>query len=294
MAFAKLAGMTSSPAGTHAVQLPFELAAVVSIVREAAQLALELQGRCAAEIKPDNTLVTAADRELEGFLGQRLAQLAPTFSFLGEETGLTGDPDAPCWVIDPIDGTTNFVRDLPLWCISVGLVWRGRAVLGVLAVPPQNELFYAATGQGAWMERAGTVRRLQTLDQGTLIQEDLIACNTSVEEVVEFASVPCRLRNLGSLAYHLTLLARGTVCASLAHYHKLYDIAAGICLCEEAGCEANYLDGQPWTADVTAGKQRVPLQVAPPQVMKVLLERLSMREQPWERGAEDIIMADEN
>ncbi len=285
---------SSENVGKEAVSLPFEVADVVAIVREATQLALELQGRCAAEIKADNTLVTAADRQLEAFLHERLVQLAPTFSFLGEETGLTGDPDAPCWVIDPIDGTTNFVRNLPLWCISVGLVWRGRAILGVVAVPPQGEILWGVTGQGAWLERDGQVRGLHVSDQSTLIQEDLIACNTSVEEVVEFSSVPCRLRNLGSLAYHLTLMARGTVCASLAHYHKIYDIAGGICLCEEAGCVAYYLDGKPWVADVTAGKQLVPLQVAPPQVTKVLLERLSLRTQPWGRGAEDVVMEAED
>lgn len=277
--------MTSSETPIVApVSLPFEPQAVVAIVREAAVVAMQLRGQFAAEIKADNTLVTAADRDLEALLHGRLSQLAPTFSFLGEETGLSGDPDAPCWVIDPIDGTTNFVRDLPLWCISVGLVWRGEAILGVLAVPPQNEFYWAAQGQGAFAERGGHTYRLQVQDRSTLIQEDLIACNTSVEEVVEFARVPCRLRNMGSLAYHLTALARNTLCASLAHYHKIYDIAAGICLCHEAGCEARYLDGELWTADVTAGKARQPLMVAPPQVMTVLLEHLSMRETPWGRG----------
>ncbi|MDF2441621.1 MAG: Inositol monophosphatase family, partial [Abditibacteriota bacterium] len=98
-------------------------------------------------------------------------------------------------------------------------------------------------------------------------------------------------RNLGSLAYHLTALGRNALCASLAHYHKIYDVAAGVCLCIEAGCEARYLDGEPWTADVSAGKAPQPLMVAPPQVMKVLLEHLSMRETPWRRGP--AILADE-
>lgn len=277
--------MLSSP-----VALPFDVAQVVAIAREASVLALELAGRCAAEIKPDNTLVTQADRTLEALLQQKLAALAPGYSFLGEETGLSGDADAPCWIIDPIDGTTNFVRGLPIWCISIGLVHRGRAVLGVLAVPPQNELMWGVAGQGAFWSRldiASPAQPLRARDPQTLIQEDLIACNTSVEEAVDFSDVPCRLRNMGSLAYHLTLLARGTVCASLAHYHKLYDVAGGICLCEEAGCVVRNLDGSEWTA--TLGTQKlVPLLVAPPQAMQVLLDRLTFRQTALKRGEHSI------
>ena len=270
--------------------LPFELSEVVSIAREASGLALQLAGHFQAEIKPDNTLVTQADRALEALLHEKLAALAPEFSFLGEETGLSGAPESPCWVIDPIDGTTNFVRGLPLWCISIGLVHRGRVVLGVVATPPQGELVWAATGHGAFAGRlddASIALPLRARDPQTLIQEDLIACNTSVEEAVDFVGVPCRLRNLGSLAYHLSLLARGTLCASLAHYHKIYDVAGGVCVCIEAGCEARNFDGTLWIADV-ARRDATPLLVAPAGAMQVLLNRLTLREPALRRGEHSI------
>lgn len=269
---------TGSSTQTAEYTLPFEAAPVVEIVREAARLAMEWRGRFVAEFKGDNTLVTEADRQIEAFLHEQLQALAPQFAFLGEETGLTGDPDAPCWVIDPIDGTTNFVRDLPLWCISVGLVYRRRVIFGVIAVPPQQEIYWAMAGQSAYLERGGEVFELHVPDRDVLIQEELIGCNTSVEEAVDFRGVPCRARNLGSLAYHLAALSRNTLCASMALYHKIYDVAAGVCICEAAGCVVRYLDGREWSADVVGGKALTPMIVAPPGAMRILLERVAIRE----------------
>jgi fructose-1,6-bisphosphatase/inositol monophosphatase family enzyme len=260
--------------------LPFDNTQAVQIIREAAAMSLSMRSSAVAVIKADQTLVTQADRQLEEFLRQRLSALAPEFSFLGEEGGLTGDPDAPCWIIDPIDGTTNFVRGVPLWCISVGAVWQGQAVWGCIAVPPQDEILWGAPGQGAWIGHLSRPDeeplRLQTFDSDTLMQEDLIACNTMAEAAVDFTRVPCRLRNFGSLAYHLVALSRGALCCALSRQHKLYDIAAGIAICHEAGCVSRYLNGEPWVAEVVAPKEPMPLLVAPPQIMEILLQRLRL------------------
>ena len=252
--------------------LPFEIPAAVNIAREAAHLALELHGRAAVEIKSDNTLVTEADRALEAMLHVRLGELAPEWSFLGEETGLTGDKNAPCWVIDPIDGTTNFVRGIPIWCVSIGAVQDGEAVFGIVAVPPMGEIYWAARGQGAWREHNGKVQRIHATDRAELTQEDLIATNTTVDKRIDLTRVPCRNRNLGSLTYHLVATARGSLLASLSQFHKLYDVAAGVCLCTEAGCVASTLDGAPWQARVTSKAERAPLLVAPPKTTKLILE----------------------
>ena len=250
--------------------LPFEIAAALDIAREAAHLALEWHGRAPVEVKPDNTLVTEADRALEALLHQRLAEIAPDWSFLGEETGLTGDRDAPCWVIDPIDGTTNFVRGIPLWCVSIGAVHNGAAVFGVIAVPPMGEIYWAVPGQGAWREFGGKTQQIHASDRAALLQEDLLATNSTLRSV-DLSRVPCRHRNLGSLTYHLVAAARGSLLASLSQFHKIYDVAAGICLCAEAGCEARTLDGAPWQANVTI-KAEPTLLVAPPKAMQLMLE----------------------
>jgi fructose-1,6-bisphosphatase/inositol monophosphatase family enzyme len=170
------------------------------------------------------------------------------------------------------------VRDIPLWCISVGLVAQGQSIFGIISVPEQTELYWATQGEGAWREKAGRKTALHVQDHPTLMHEDLIACNTDVERVVDFSGVRCCLRNLGSVAYHLASLARGSATATLAHKHKLYDIAGGMCICFEAGCVARYLDGREWVADVTAGKEQSPLLLAAPQTLDVLLNTLKLRE----------------
>lgn len=246
-------------------------------MREAGQLARELRGVARVELKSDNTLVTEADRAVEMLLRERLGALAPDYAFLGEETGLTGSPDAPCWVIDPIDGTTNFVRDIPLWCISVGLVYGGRAIFGTIDVAPLHQTFWAASGAGAFKQTGEQTLPLKVPDSDSLMQEDLLVCNTTVEHVVDFSGVPCRQRNFGSLAYHLAVAAQGSVAASISHWHQLYDIAAGVCICEEAGCRISYVDGGEWTANALAPRETRPLMAAPPRRMAYLLDRLTLR-----------------
>ena len=265
--FAKLRAMSHSP-------LPFKIDAALEILAAATQISLEMHGSAHAVTKADQTLVTEADHAIEAFLRQKLSEIAPGWSFLGEEEGLSGNPDAPCWVIDPIDGTTNYAKDIPLWCISVGAVADGMPIFGMIAVPEIGEVLWAAPGQGAWRILRGEAHPLILNDHLPLQQEDLIASNTTVERVVDFSNVPCRLRNFGSLAYHLTALARGTLVATIAHYHKLYDVAAGLCICIEAGAQVRYLNGDMWQAQVKTSAETQPMLCAPPQTLQSLIDVL--------------------
>ena len=258
--------------------LPFSVEPALDALREATALAMARHGHADIEVKSDDTLVTDADRNVEKLLRNRLSVLAPGWSFLGEEGGLVGDADAPCWVIDPIDGTTNYARDIPLWCISVGAVHNGRPVFGMIAVPETGEELWAVEGQGAYYIKHGQTRRLRLRDHLPLEQEDLLACNTTVERVLDFSQVPCRLRNFGALAYHLVALARGSLVGMIAHYHKIYDVAAGLCICFEAGCEARYLDGTQWQAVVSSESETQPMFCAAPATLEELLARLKPKE----------------
>ena len=229
------------------------------------------------EIKADQTLVTQADGAVEKLLREKLGALAPKFSFLGEEGGLHGDPSAPAWVIDPIDGTTNYAKDIPLWCISVGLVADETPVFGMIAVPEIGEILWAAQGQGAFREIGGKTTKLEVADRLPLEQEDLIVCNTTVERVLDFSRVPCRLRNFGALAYHLCVLARGGAVGIIAHYHKIYDVAAGLCIAHEAGCQTRYFSGNDWKAIVSSATEKQPLLCAPPQILEELLAQITLK-----------------
>lgn len=250
--------------------LPFDIAKVLSAVEEASQLALELQGHCRVEVKPDATFVTEADKKVELLLRDRLGKLAPDWSFLGEEGGFTGNDDAPCWVLDPIDGTNNFVKNLPVWCVSVGAVKDGEPLLGVVSVPPLNEVYWAAPGHGAWQKINGEISALQLLQAEELVHEDLVGCNTEADQGVDWSKVPCSVRNFGTVAYHLIMTAKGSARAALARCHKLYDVAGGMAICREVGCRELLLDGRVWKAEPHSGTEYTPLLVASPRVLEIL------------------------
>lgn len=262
------------------LKLPFEMDAVLEIAREAAAMGKQLQGNVRAEFKADNTFVTEADRAIETLLREKLGALTPGWSLLGEEEGLDGDPNAPAWVVDPIDGTNNFVRDLPLWTVSIGAVHNGEAICGVIAAPVLNEISWAAKGQGAWREANGQTKQIHAHARTELMHEDIIAYNTEVEFAVDFSRVPGCMRNFGSVAYHLSLLARGSLSAAMARRHKLYDVAGGMAICSEAGCVAQYLDGRDWVADLKESEAAIPLLIAPPQTMELLKELLELKQSP--------------
>lgn len=254
------------------MNLPFDISKVLSAVDEASELALELQGHCRVEVKPDATFVTEADKKVELLLRDRLGKLAPQWSFLGEEGGFTGDPHAECWVLDPIDGTNNFVKSLPVWCVSVGAVKDGQPLLGVVAVPPLHEIYWAVPGQGAWRKNAEGTARLQAVDTETLMHEDVVMCNTEADQPMDWSNVTASMRNFGTVAYHLVMTASGQACAALARGHKLYDVAGGIPICREAGCVEKLLDGRAWKAEPHSGTEYTPLLIAKPGTSKLLAD----------------------
>src|SRR5438552_10586133 len=144
------------------------------IVVEAGKRALERCGAVDCEFKADDSLVTAVDRETEQFIAAELGKLYPGFAFIGEEYGWRGPKDVPLWACDPIDGTTNFVRGLPHWCVSVGLLDEGVPLLGAVYLPRLDELFWAVKGEGAYCNGV----RLKAEDRDELHVEDTL-CMTS-------------------------------------------------------------------------------------------------------------------
>src|SRR3954451_11903916 len=114
------------------------------------------------ETKPDNTPVSDADRAVEAAIRARLAETFPDDAVLGEEQGFTGAQDARRrWVIDPVDGTKNFVRTVPAWATLIALEVDERVEVGVVSAPALGFRWWAARGQGAWGSdvRAGEARR---------------------------------------------------------------------------------------------------------------------------------------
>ncbi len=188
----------------------------------------------------DSDVVTAADRAAEQAIISGLHAKYPTHSILSEESGAELH-DAPYrWVIDPLDGTTNFSSGLPLFSVSIGLEYRGEAILGVVYAPYLDELFHAVKGQGAYLN-GNPIHPSSTtlLSQAVLATGFPVDKNTSpdnnLDNVGRILPLIRGLRRLGSAAIDLCYVAAGF----LDGYWELnlhpWDVCAGALIASEAG-----------------------------------------------------------
>jgi fructose-1,6-bisphosphatase/inositol monophosphatase family enzyme len=187
----------------------------------------------------------------------------------GEEYAAAGGTGPRLWSIDPIDGTSNLVHQLPLWAISIGLLEAGEPVLGVIVIPPLNETYWAVKGGGAW--RDGT--RLLALDADTFHNQDNVCVGTNALQVLDPRSLPGRLRNLGSACCEQVFVAANRFRACTFLGEGLHDIAAGTVIAAEAGCQFGTVDGEILTPAAMVARAPItrPTFVAPPRRLRALM-----------------------
>lgn len=203
--------------------------------------------------------VTVVDTETEQLIRRRLAQLRPGEPILGEEGGC-GDggcgedvpPGAVRWVVDPIDGTVNFVYGLPAYAVSVAAQVDGRSVAGAVADVCGGEVYSAAAGMGAGVSRGGSRQRLECSAEGRLPLA-LVATGFAYDEgrrsaqaslLAHLLPLVRDVRRFGSAALDLCLVAAGRVDAYYEHGLNVWDWAAGALIAAEAGAEVS-LPGAP-------------------------------------------------
>ncbi|HEU5034412.1 MAG TPA: histidinol-phosphatase [Mycobacteriales bacterium] len=203
----------------------------------------------AVETKPDLTPVSDADRAVEAALRARLAQERPGDAVVGEEYGEQGS-GARRWIIDPIDGTKNFVRGMPVWGTLLGLEVDGRIVVGVVSAPALHRRWWAARGSGAWTKQQGqgirrcNVSRVGALDDAFLSYSSLSGWEEQqrLTSLLGLARQVWRTRAFGDFWSHL-LVAEGAVDVSCEPEVSLWDLAALQPIVEEAGGRFSDLSG---------------------------------------------------
>ena len=224
---------------------------------EAARLgASELEkwrGRFSAREKAHADLVTEGDHESQKAIRTFLQSRLPGHAFLGEEDpeAKAGrvDPAVPTWIVDPLDGTANYVHDVPAYCVSVGLMTGGELVAGAIYDPRQNEMFSAATGLGATLNgRAIGVSQTTEL-RGALLSTgfppDPECQERNLRAWRAFSYRAQALRRTGSTALNLAYVAAGRFDGYWAYDNWAWDVAAGIVLVREAGGSVSRADGSP-------------------------------------------------
>ena len=177
-------------------------------------------------LKGPNNFVTNADRKVEEILIKELEKSKKNFSILTEESGFIKNEDKEnFWVIDPIDGTTNFINGIPHFCISVGLVLDNEIVSGVIFDPIKDEIYYAEKNSGAYMNNK-SIR----VSRKREISECLFSSNSK-----KISSDGLTIRITGSAALDLAYVSCGRFDGSFHKNLSLWDIAAGSILVREAG-----------------------------------------------------------
>ena len=227
--------------------------AAKDIAREAGQAALDyFRDPDALKVvsKGPQDFVSQADRAVETLIRDRLHELFPDDGFLGEEGGAAeggteeggaeeGDRDGSgLWVVDPIDGTSNFINRVPLWCVSIAYVRQGRIEVGVICDPNADELFAARRGQGAFCGEARiSCSAADSLTQGTvgIGYSTRTPVAPAVDGIRRLLDAGGMYQRNGSGALMLAYVGAGRLLGYLEAHINAWDCLAGILLVEEAG-----------------------------------------------------------
>ncbi|MFC4054608.1 inositol monophosphatase family protein [Actinomadura syzygii] len=239
-------------------------AALLPVALKAAEIASDLvrtrvPGLLTA--KGDRDMASEVDYAVERAVRDSLKERTPDIAILGEEEGITGDTTGELlWAIDPVDGTANFIRNIPLCGFSIGLIQRGRPVVGVIDLPFLGTRYHAAQHIGAYLGD----RRIQA-SMTTNLRDAIVAIGDyAVGEGAEaknrqrfalterLAANVQRIRMLGSAAIDLAWVAEGKLDASITLSNKPWDMAAGVIIAREAGAVVTDQDGTDHAYDSAA------------------------------------------
>ncbi len=214
----------------------------VEVARDAGNLLLRLAREgFRVEYKAAVNLVTDADRAAEDYIVSAIRQSFPSHRLLAEERGAVTSDESPYqWIIDPLDGTTNFAHGFPFYAVSIALEYAGRCVLGAVLDPIRNELFTAETGAGASLngERIN-VSRVATIDRSLLVTGFAYDIrdnpNNNLDHFARLSLHAQGVRRTGSAALDLCYVAIGRFDGFWEVKLKPWDMAAGMVILEEAG-----------------------------------------------------------
>jgi myo-inositol-1(or 4)-monophosphatase len=204
-------------------------------------------------MKGAGDFVSKADIAAENILREDLMGARPSYGWLGEETGESkGEDPTRRWIVDPLDGTTNFLHGMPHWAISIALEHKGEIVAGVVFDAAKDEMFYAEKGQGAWMNQS---QRLRVSGRARMIEGvfatgvpfgTMPGLGESLKDMARLMPQCAGVRRWGAAALDLAYVAAGRFDGYWERGIKAWDVAAGVILVREAGGFVNPLrEGDP-------------------------------------------------
>ena len=241
-----------------AARLPEFLDTAIEAARRGAAILESWRSRFSVKEKARADLVTDADTASQKAVKEYLLGRFPDHLFLGEEDSVGKKPEEtrpaadapPVWVVDPLDGTANYVHDVPAYCVSIGLWADGRPVVGVILDPRLNETFSAALGLGAFLNgrpiRVSAVPTLSAALVSTGFPADQQGRLRNLDAWGKMTVTAQTLRRTGSTALNLAYIAAGRFDGYWAYDNYAWDMLAGAVLITEAGGQLSTTDGTPF------------------------------------------------
>jgi len=228
------------------------LSVALDVAKKAGNFAMAHQNSI-REIKEKNSpvdVVTEVDKEVQEMIIKELSSHFAQDLFWGEESGYPLEDFSSTWVIDPIDGTSNYIHNLPLYGISIAYLREGEPIIGVLEIPRLRETFWAEKGGGAFLNgeriRVSEIKEMHRAIVGTGFPHRGAKWQIMEPVYAQILSECQALRSLGSAALGVAYVACGRLEGYLQLGLSFYDIAAAICLVREAGGKIRELESEKW------------------------------------------------
>ncbi len=226
--------------------------ALGDLTRRAGALAQEARKKGGSELKPDGSIVTIADREVETFLRSELPDLVEGSTIWGEEFGREEEGTGGLWVVDPIDGTSNFSFGNPLWGVTVALVKGNEVQVGAVALPDLGELYTAEKGFGAWKGN----ERLCAIEPGPIMDHQLVSYDDGLVARFPNVNLPGKMRYAGAFVVDGMFVASQRLRGMIGRREQLYDVASCVLINSELGADVRYADGKPFhIGELSTGKK---------------------------------------
>lgn len=198
--------------------------------------------------KGPGDFVSRADKRAEEVIREALMEARPTYGFLGEEGAeIEGEDPTRRWIVDPLDGTSNFLHGLPHWAVSIALEHKGNIVAGVVYDPVKDELFHAEKGEGAWMNQSrirvsGRTKMIESLFATGLPFGGRSDLPQTFKELAQLLPACAGVRRFGAASLDLAYVAAGRYDGFWERNLNAWDMAAGIVIAREAGALVEALD----------------------------------------------------
>ncbi len=232
------------------------LQTAIDAAKEAGKFLRESKGKSLKIENKSSSIdpVTQIDKQAEKIIIDTIKGRYPDHAILAEEGGESDDISEYRWIIDPLDGTVNFTHGLPIYCVSIGLEYKGAIIAGAVYEPNVDDLYTAERGKGAFLNG----KRIRVSDNDRLIDSILITGfpydihdnpDNTIGRFTDFLMEAQAIRRLGSAAIDLCYIAAGYGDGFWEAFIKPWDIAAGMLLVEEAGGKVTDFDGKPIGAD---------------------------------------------